>query len=484
MPTTYSTHCPACSAPLRIRDPRYFGTTIPCPDCSANLFLERTDDDQARARLVEEPTAAKPVRFPYAMSIAALGATAIIGGLVLNYAWNRPASSPSRVDLAANPVPTGRDPSEPRVAHAAPMNAPTTTSSNSDDHAEAPAARIDPPTATVSSRLSAIGEALATYERERSSFPAGAWIDPKATAGSPPWSWHALLPLAQARVVVAEVPWSRGPIDPATDRFVRRSIPAFQNPALPPPVGDDMRPGTHFVGIAGWTKEGPRVAANDPRAGVFAEHRSTRRDDLVDGASSTWMVGGVTTGLASWAASGPGAIRPLTQPPFVNGPDGFGTGDPRRMTILLADGSVKDVAVDVDPIVLRRMATIADGAPLDASVPDRPEPTSAPPAVVDKPPVAEPAVDLRATLSQPIVRYRQARAVSRRDVLLSLEELIGARLPWSDAKFAAVEAGLSKTTTFDLRDVTVHDVLNHVLGELNLTAELADGKIVVRPLVR
>ncbi len=84
------------------------------------------------------------------------------------------------------------------------------------------------------------------------------------------------------------------------------------------------------------------------------------------------MVMGVTNDLGSWAAGGSATVRPLTHEPYVNGPDGFGTGSADRMSVLKADGSVVEMSAATDPRIFRRMAAMADGLPLDASVPGEP----------------------------------------------------------------------------------------------------------------
>ena len=68
---------------------------------------------------------------------------------------------------------------------------------------------------------------------------------------------------------------------------------------------------------------------------------------------------------ASAAAWGPGrpaetpTVRSLTQRPYVNGPDGFGSGQPDGMLAGMADGSVRFISKDIDPQVVEQLATIA-----------------------------------------------------------------------------------------------------------------------------
>ncbi len=63
-------------------------------------------------------------------------------------------------------------------------------------------------------------------------------------------------------------------------------------------------PATHFVGVAGVGDDAADLPVDHPRAGVFGNSRTTRLEDIHDGASNTLMVLGVTRDLGSWAAGG------------------------------------------------------------------------------------------------------------------------------------------------------------------------------------
>jgi hypothetical protein len=78
-------------------------------------------------------------------------------------------------------------------------------------------------------------------------------------------------------------------------------------------------------------------------------------------------------------------VRPLTKAPYVNGPDGFGSGQPDGMLAGMADGSVRFLARDIDPHVLEQLATIhgGNGAPLAGLA--RPSAATAPAAALTPP---------------------------------------------------------------------------------------------------
>jgi hypothetical protein len=141
------------------------------------------------------------------------------------------------------------------------------------------------------------------------------------------------------------------------DRVTRRVLPEVVNPALGPHVHDGY-PVTHYVGVAGVGVDAAKLKADDPRAGVFGHGRTASVEDIADGASNTIAILGVTGQTGAWAAGGPSTVRSLTTAPYVNGPDGFGSGQPDGMLAGMADGAVRFISKDVDPRVLEQLATI------------------------------------------------------------------------------------------------------------------------------
>lgn len=144
-----------------------------------------------------------------------------------------------------------------------------------------------------------------------------------------------------------------------------RRLPEVTNPALGPSVSDSGFPVTHYVGVAGVGPDAARLPAGDPRAGVFGFSRSTRLDQIPDGAANTLALLGASSKLGPWAAGGSATVRALTTRPYVNGPDGFGSGLPDGMLATMADGSVRFISKDVDPQVLEQLAAGGDGGRID-----------------------------------------------------------------------------------------------------------------------
>ena len=144
-------------------------------------------------------------------------------------------------------------------------------------------------------------------------------------------------------------------------QVARRPFDLVINPALGPSQTKAAFPVTHYVGVAGLGPDAGKLEADDPRAGVFGYNRRSTPEQIGDGASHTIAVMGVSGKLGAWAAGGEPTVRPLTARPYVNGPDGFGSGQPNGMLVGMADGSVRFISKDVDPGVLERMATINGG---------------------------------------------------------------------------------------------------------------------------
>ena len=57
-------------------------------------------------------------------------------------------------------------------------------------------------------------------------------------------------------------------------------------------------------------------------------------------------------------AGGEATVRGLTQRPYINGPDGFGSGQPDGMLAGMADGSVRFLTKNMAPVVLEQLARI------------------------------------------------------------------------------------------------------------------------------
>jgi hypothetical protein len=569
--------CSCCSADLKMRDDALVGRPVDCPECRKPIVVRLDSAGNVVVGRPNEP--ALPVKQSAKTPAAApVGATAPAAAATVRAAKPIPPSKPwlARIGLerilstvpawAAGAVlvaavacvalgfafwPRSDQPdaatSQKVVGKA--TQAETRGSGNSavqptvSAHPSADARKDAFKSVDAESRLVRLGELLDQYRKQHGNFPTGT-AGQEALRPSERLSWLAELAAASLFPDRPAPVWIERWNDPRNDRFVRQQIPEFLNPAVEHRVSPQNYPATHFVGVAGVGEDAADLPVDHPRAGVFGNSRTTRLEDIRDGASNTFMVMGVTNDLGSWAAGGPATIRPLTREPYVNGPDGFGTGPTDRMSVLKADGSVQEMSTTTDPRIFRRMAAMADGLPLDATVPgepgDRsrrpPEPVgpltsaraggpgdgvgsqlkqespgahrsplpstvdvtsaekidSRAPVVASRPnreapgrqkgTAKNPTVDVAAGLSQRIVRFEQIKPVPLQDVLNLVEELLAVPIRGDKREIADLDDLLQTPVTFELGNTTVRQVLKTVLAKVGLTFEVEPDAIHLRKL--
>ncbi|GAB6165874.1 hypothetical protein JCM19992_18740 [Thermostilla marina] len=220
-------------------------------------------------------------------------------------------------------------------------------------------------------RHEALGGSCAAYLKAEKAFP------PAAVGGGlvPPQtrlSWLALM-----LPYMGHLDWSEQ-LQPGYSwnsvqnrPIARRELPEVINPVFGRTTALPPYPDTHYVGVTGVGEGAGMLPADDPKAGVFSFVRRTRLEDIGDGASNTIAVLGAAANRGPWASGGTATARSLTKPPYVDGPDGFGSGQPGGMLALMADGSVRFVRRDVDDRVLEQLATINGGesATVDVLIP-------------------------------------------------------------------------------------------------------------------
>lgn len=199
---------------------------------------------------------------------------------------------------------------------------------------------------------------LGAYAKAEGRFPPGAGggtLLPPSTR----LSWIALaLPYLDRRDWRRELDPAYSWNSPHNRSVSQRRLEIVINPLIAEQTTEAGFPVTHYVGVAGVGSDAGELPASDPRAGMFGFSRSTRPEDLPRGASHTLAILGVMRDLGPWAAGGHATVRPLTQRPYVNGPDGFGSGQPHGMLAGMADGSVRFISKEMDPAVLEQLATL------------------------------------------------------------------------------------------------------------------------------
>lgn len=501
----FSFECPYCQAPLKMRDRSLVGNELPCPDCGETLLVA-SDDEQVVARKVinsddaiadephERPQLTHPVAkvHPLTDTDSAQGENDMWWKQPHVVAWGVALVFGAGMAVALWPKAPSRDPIEKPV-HAAADPQP--------DLAAPPAEGFwDSPGKDVEQQLTRLGKILRKRLEVDGHFPAG-MVDSSDLETK--FSWQAGLFASASENRVAPPKWDRGWRDPVNGRFVRRRLSIFLNPALDQLASEEGFPAGHFVGMAGVGADAADLPREHERAGIFGNERKTRPEDIKDGLAHTILLAGVQSRLGAWAAGGPATVRPLVHEPYINGPDGFGTGEKEGMWVLMADGSVVFRSVKTDPAVLRAEAAMAD-----EFYRTRPNPVIAkkekPPVEAENDPLKEligevadlnkqqqeekaqreavPVLNrekIEARLNQKIARFQLAPEATFGVVFLELEELVAVPLEYDAEKLRGPSGVWNRPVQFDLEKVTVGEVLEKLLQSVGLTAKIAEGKIVI-----
>ena len=315
-------------------------------------------------------------------------------------------------------------------------------------------------------RMARLGAGLVEFVAAEKGFPVLA-------AGSnslPPesrLSWLAqLLPYYGHADWQRELNSGRGWRDPPNDALTRRVLPELLNPALGLPAKVDGRGACHFVGVTGLGSDSATLDVKDPRAGVFGATRRATLQQIGDGAANTIAMLGVTERIGAWGAGGASTTRALTAAPYVNGPDGFGTGQVDGMFAVMADGSVRWISADADPRVIEQLATINGGeqvqlASLEPNKPPpvtegTPAPTEGNPATA---PPSEPAPPTESVATnEPEVKLPDDPVAAREPGLREVD--VAARLADRVAAIEIPRVSLAKFANFVTRLTTVPCVLD------------------------
>jgi hypothetical protein len=246
------------------------------------------------------------------------------------------------------------------------------------------------------------------------------------------FEWHRKLNFAR--------PWN----DAANRDISTRPLEAAINPAQGLSFTSAGFPVTHYVGPAGVGSDAAQLDAKDPRAGVFGYSRRVSREAITDGTSNTIALMGVSGNLGPWASGGTATVRALTRQPYVNGPDGFGSGQPGGMLVGMADGSVRFIAKDIDPRVLEALATIHGGE--SVTLADQPLPGPPPksqPARIERPEAKQSAQ------AEPEPPARPADKIPQVDVQARLNDKLPG-IEFRDVPLADFVALVSQLTTLPI----------------------------------
>lgn len=469
--------CPHCSTPLRIRQASHHGRTVTCPDCSALIVLEESSGKLVGVvpESVGLPTRSA-VRSPvsFRMLFIALGSIVAVF-LIFSLVWNSPST-----ELAETEIPTEIPPG---------IQQSTTPKFDSPSLQESP--KSLPDEISVSDRLQKIHRLILDYSQQNSVYPNGKMLD---VDGQPAqFSWIAELMRNQfedGASLATQRAWN----DPVNDAFVRRRLELFQNPNAQHAIGEDRYPTSHFAGVSGVGEDAEKLPRRHPRAGIFSPYRETNIADIIDGTANTMMIVGVNSDFGSWARPGDFTLRSFTQEPYINGPDGLGTGQENSMLILMADGSVKTLSKETSPVIARRMAAMADGLPLSLETPGDPLTINEPASMAANPPEQKnakddlpieplfapetPSFDIHDALSQRILSYEIAKPTALRTLLAEFQELAGVPVDASALK----EETLAKQIVLSAKEVTLKQLFEQLTSNSNIEFNIKPFAIVVSEL--
>ncbi|MEZ5943603.1 MAG: hypothetical protein R3C18_19590 [Planctomycetaceae bacterium] len=442
---------------------------VDCPDCKSPVLIKEEGNKLIGVPAAPPVSAATPndslqIPAPSGSRITQLvwgGAALVMVLLAIWMFWPKAADTPvvqeEGVVEPAPPEPTG-------TSNGADEDVVVVEDTHPDQPKKSPAEE----------RLDALYAELLKYTNQHGSYPIGesqnlSWLGEleKSKVGAPAFR--------------EERPWN----DPVNDAFVRRRVAQFQNPEIPKLVGDDGLPASHFAGVAGVGADAPDLAVQHPRAGIFGRRRQTRLQDVRDGLANTLMIVGVQNQLGSWAAPGNATMRALTKEPYINGPDGLGTGQQDGMFVLLADGSVRFLTSETEPVILRRLAAMADGTPLDPTFPGdplvmenvqqpgmSPEPVAGPddvPILVELAP-NPPPFNVEKAVAQKLVRFEQTRPLTLRTLLVQWSELSALPIDVS----AVPEEALNEQQQHSLENVSLAELLEELIEPAQLAADFSD----------
>lgn len=202
--------------------------------------------------------------------------------------------------------------------------------------------------------------ALHNYHETYDHFPEGTIPNEAIEKPEERLSWLvSILPFVDEAWIYSQIKLKEGFEGPENQSSLELRVSAFLAPVQTNP-GEGPLGKTNYVGIGGLGENGPLLPVDDPKAGFFGYNRFTRLRDITDGTSNTIAVA-ESTEVSPWGQGGKATVRPFTQKPYLNGPDGIGSVSGKGTQFGFADGSVRTISDSVDPKVIEAITTIAGG---------------------------------------------------------------------------------------------------------------------------
>lgn len=207
--------------------------------------------------------------------------------------------------------------------------------------------------------LRTIGLALHNYNDVFGHFPRGTPEQPDRPVEER-LSWaYELLPYLEEAVAYEGADREQGWAGQGNAELIGKKFDVFRNPSQP--GQREYESAGDYVAIAGVGANAAELPDNDPKAGIFGYDRKTSFRSVTDGTSNTMMVADSSQPNVSMFAGGKPTVRGFSQQPYLNGPDGIGSPHPGIVHVLMADGSVRALAVETDPQIIEALATKAGG---------------------------------------------------------------------------------------------------------------------------
>ena len=323
---------------------------------------------------------------------------------------------------------------------------------------------------------------LNDYARTNGEYPAGA-VGGTLLPPETRLSWLAsLLPYIEQGTMHRRLQFGYSWDSEQNTPVTKKPLAAVLNPTLKRAKTDDGFPVTHYVGISGVGRDAGLLNPGDPRAGLFGFRRSADARDIPDGGSNTIAVLGVSGQLGPWAAGGHPTVRSLTQRPYVNGPDGFGSGQPGGMLAGMADGSTRFLSKDIDPRILEQMATTHGSAAAGVVK-----------VTAAKPVVSSDAVSCGPTSERNMPATAKARLKERLisvnfqnaplfELVEFIEQMASLGIDFDDRAMSRQGVSRKVAVSVDLADATVAEILEAVLAPHGLSYVARGDRLLITPL--
>lgn len=155
-----------------------------------------------------------------------------------------------------------------------------------------------------------------------------------------------ILPYLDQAPLYTRLQRDKGWMDPANQQSFSTVIPTYLHPSV---TGSPLNP------------QGYAVAHYATNSKAISDITTTRLSDITDGTSNTMLAGTLNDGFKAWGDPTNHRDPSLG---FGGGPQAFGAPNRRTATILLFDGSVRNVNVDLSSDICKKLADPRDGQPV------------------------------------------------------------------------------------------------------------------------